>query len=164
MANGPDIPMDLFFETLDVNSSFSSDASSPLVDEEALEFMASNKICANQLFYSNNGLPDGFTRRGIYPLNLACPNAKAIWAPVLSTAVIDKNIFRTQEADEVFVPNGLDLVPWRPVVHTIILKVLAESLQLREQSSVFPTKQLAASCKQGHPPSLFSLSSLAETW
>jgi hypothetical protein len=59
--------------------------------------------------------------------------------------VIDKNIFRTQEADEVFVPNGLDLVPWRPVVHAVMLKVLAENLQLSEESSVSPTKQLATS-------------------
>jgi hypothetical protein len=27
-----------------------------LVDEEALKFMAANKLCADHLFYSNNGL------------------------------------------------------------------------------------------------------------
>jgi hypothetical protein len=134
-----------FFETSDDDSSSSSDASSPIVDEEALEFMAANKLCADQqLFYSNNGLSDGFTRRGIYPLNLDCLSAKAIRVPVSSTTMIDKNIFRTQEADEVFVPNGLDLVPWRLVVHAVMLKVLAENLQLSEESSISPTKQLAA--------------------
>jgi len=101
--NEPEVPPE--------DNSSSSDASSPLADEEALKFMAANKLYANQLFYTNNGLPDGFIRHGIYPLNLAFPNAKSLCSPTGNTIVIDKNIFNAQEAVEVFMPNGLGLVP-----------------------------------------------------
>jgi len=101
--NEPDVPPK--------DNSSSSDASSPLTDEEALKFMAANKLYADQLFYTNNGLPYGFIRRGIYPLNLAFPNAKSLCSSIVNIIVIDKNIFNAQEAVEVFVPNGMDLVP-----------------------------------------------------
>jgi len=83
--NEPEVPPE--------DNSSSSDASSPLADEEALKFMAANKLYADQLFYTNNGLPDGFIRRGIYPLNLSFPNTKSLCSPTVNTIVIDKNIF-----------------------------------------------------------------------
>ena len=115
--NEPDVPPK--------DNSSSSDASSPLTDEEALKFMAANKLYADQLFYTNDGLPYGFIRRGIYPLNLAFPNAKSLCSSIVNIIVIDKNIFNAQEAVEVFVPYGMDLVPWKPVVHAVMLQVLA---------------------------------------
>jgi len=81
--NEPEVPPE--------DSSSSSDASS-LADEEALKFMAANKLYADQLFYTNNGLPYGFIRHGIYPLNLAFPNAKSLCS-IVNIIVIDKNIF-----------------------------------------------------------------------
>ena len=118
--NEPEVPPE--------DSSSSSDASSPLADEEALKFMAANKLYADQLFYTNNGLPYGFIRRDIYPLNLAFPNAKSLCSPTVNTIVIDKNIFNAQEAVEVFVPNRMDLVPWKLVVRAVMLQVLAKNL------------------------------------
>ena len=125
--NEPEVPPE--------DSSSSSDASSPLADEEALKFMAANKLYADHLFYTNIGLPDGFIRHGIYPLNLAFPNAKSLCSPIVNTIVIDKNIFNAQEAVEVFVPNGMDLVPWKPVVRAVMLQVLAENLQHKEEAT-----------------------------
>lgn len=125
------------FDLSDDDSTSSIDASSPLVDEVVLKFMAAYKLCADQLFYRSNGLLDGFTRSSIYPLVLNSPNVTTVQAPAPVRAfVLDKRIFSTQEADEVFVPNGLDLVPWRLVVHAIMLKVLAENLERREESTV----------------------------
>jgi hypothetical protein len=45
-------------ELSDDDSSSSSDATTPL-DVEAFKFLAGNKLCAAQLFYSSNGLSDG---------------------------------------------------------------------------------------------------------
>lgn len=134
----PCIPMDQVFDLSDDDSTSSIDASSPLVDEVVLKFMASYKLRADQL------LLDGFTRSSIYPLVLNSPNVTTVQAlaPV-RTLVLDKRIFSTQEADEVFVPNGLDLVPWRPVVHAIMLKVLAENLEHREESTVTNVEPVA---------------------
>ena len=143
-ASGPVIPVDQVIELSDGDSSSSSDATSPLVDEEALKFMVANKLCADQLFCSSNGLLDGFTMSVTYPLLLNGPNAISVQLPVTaSTIVLDKSIFSTQRSDEAFVPNGFDLVPWRPVVHAVMLKVLAENLQRREVSTVIPTVQTA---------------------
>ena len=57
----------------------------------------------------------------------------------MGSKIIDKGILDIHEVkDEVFVPNGLDLVPYRPVVHAVMLKVLAENLQRREEVNVSP--------------------------
>jgi ABC-type nitrate/sulfonate/bicarbonate transport system ATPase subunit len=68
---------------------------------------------------------------------LNVPNATSVQLlATVSTIVLDKRIFSKQGADEAFVPNGLDLVPWRPVVHAVMLKVLAKNLQCREDSTI----------------------------
>lgn len=129
--------MDLVFDLLDDNNTSSIDASSPLVDEVVLKFMEAYELCADQLFYRSNGLLEGFTRSSIYPLVLNSTNVTTVQAPApVHTFVLDKMIFSTWEANEVFVPNGLDLVPWRPVVHAIMLKILAENLERREESTI----------------------------
>ena len=47
----------------------------------------------------------------------------------MGSKIIDKGILDIQEVkDEVFVPNGLDLIPYLPVVHAVMHKVLAEKL------------------------------------
>jgi len=48
---------------------------------EALKFMAANKLCADQLFYSRYRLLDGFTMRGIKPLILKAP-ALSLFSPL----------------------------------------------------------------------------------
>ena len=68
----------------------------------------------------------------------------------MGSKIIDKGILDIHEVkDEVFVPNGLDLVPYRPVVHAVMLKVLAENLQRREEVNVSPVVQSAPQAPSG---------------
>jgi len=68
----------------------------------------------------------------------------------VGSKIIDKGILDIQEVeDEVFVPNGLDLVPYRPTIHAVMLKVLAENLQRREEVNVSPVVQSAPQAQSG---------------
>ena len=117
---------------------------------EVLKFIAANKLCADQLFYSRYGLLDGFTMRGINPLILNNPSTISAQSFTVGSKIIDKGILDIQEVkDEVFVPNGLDLVPYRSVVHAVMLKVLAENLQRREEVNVSPVVQSAPQAPSG---------------
>jgi hypothetical protein len=130
---------------------------------EALKFMAANKLCADQLFYSRNGLSDGFTMRGINPLILNSPSAISAQSFTVGSIIIDKGTLGIQEVeDEVFVPNGLDLVPYRPVIHAVMLKVLAENLQRREEVNVSAVVQSAPQAQSGSLHTLMGPSPLFE--
>jgi hypothetical protein len=45
-----------------------------------------------------------------------------------------RGIFLLNLLEDVFVPNGLDLVLWKPAVHSVMLKVHADHLHSREQA------------------------------
>jgi hypothetical protein len=107
--------------------SLPSDESSPLVDEEALNFMAVNKLCADQLFYTNNGLPDGFIRHGIYTLNLASPISKPLCSPP-SAPVITIPASALNPASST---TGTAIVPWKPIPHVMALQFLQFVLECR---------------------------------
>jgi hypothetical protein len=125
--------------------------------------MAANKLCADQLFYSRNGLSDGFTMRGINPLILNSPSAISAQSFTVGSIIIDKGTLGIQEVeDEVFVPNGLDLVPYRPVIHAVMLKVLAENLQRREEVNVSAVVQSAPQAQSGSLHTLMGPSPLFE--
>ena len=66
---------------------------------------------------------------GHQPSDPKSPSTISAQSFIVGSKIIDKGILDIQEVeDEVFVPNGLDLVPYRPVVHAVMLKVLAENL------------------------------------
>lgn len=116
---------------LNADSSSSSDVSSPL-NEEALKQeailkqKAANKLCAEHLIYNTNAIPPGFTLKGISAIDSASSSQVAPPAKLFKPIVINVSGLQQAQVEEPFVPNGLDLVPWKPVGAVLAMQVYAE--------------------------------------
>lgn len=123
-----DMPLDSLL-TSPVDESLSSSDASSVIDETTLKCMVAEWLSSDQLVFNRKGLPDNFFLGINAPQPLVAPaSIMAIERTVLEDITQD-----AIAADEPFVPNGLDIVPWSPVFGSIALQVLAHHLQLREK-------------------------------
>lgn len=112
-GDGPEILLDQAFEdtVAQDDSSFSSGATSTSV-------AAAQSRCANYLIFSRKGLPaDAFTR------------ASTSAAP-LEPIIIDRASFQST-LPTAPAPPCLEIVPWKPVSHTLALQLLPAFIESR---------------------------------
>jgi hypothetical protein len=120
----------------DIESS-SSDASSVL-DETALKLMVAEKISYDQLVFNRKVLPDGFFVGTLAP---SAPKQSMMVIRVDASLLHNPSSKETRKAcTEVFKSNGLDIVPWHPVVGSIALQVYAQQMdRLAEEAEMRTT-------------------------
>lgn len=84
-------------------------------------------MCSEHFLYNSNAIPSGFKLRGLFAVELGGPK-QAADLELSRPIVIDSSLMKHAPVDEAFSPNGLDLVPWKPVGAALALKVYATYL------------------------------------
>jgi hypothetical protein len=88
-------------------------------------------LCSHQALYNSNAIPPGFTLRGIFApgADRSSQGQQQTSNPTLFKPIIINTSALNVQQNEVYIPNGLEIIPWKPSGAALALQVFAASME-----------------------------------